>query len=266
LKEVKNIINLWAQEGLKNIRFSGGEPTVYPYLKEVVAYAKALGTERVAVSTNGSAAPELYWELIKCGVNDFSISLDACCALMGKKMSGGIVGAWEKVVQNILELSRLTYVTVGAVLTSETVKDTRTIIEFAHNLGVADIRIVSAAQFNEMVEGLANIDEEILQSHPILRYRVRNYLSGRNIRGIRESDAHECGLVLDDIAIAGAFHFPCIIYLREGGNPIGQVGPEMRKERLRWFESHDSFKDDICRKNCLDVCIDYNNKFQEYHE
>jgi len=30
--------------------------------------------------------------------------------------------------------------------------------------------------------------------------------------------------------------------------------------------NHNSFNDKICRKNCLDVCIDYNNKFRGYHD
>lgn len=38
----------------------------------------------------------------------------------------------------------------------------------------------------------------------------------------------------------------------------------MRIERLEWFKNHDCKKDKICRNNCLDVCIDYNNKYQQF--
>jgi hypothetical protein len=38
-----------------------------------------------------------------------------------------------------------------------------------------------------------------------------------------------------------------------------------REERKTWFENHDTLKDKICKENCLDVCIDYNNKWREYH-
>jgi hypothetical protein len=73
----------------------------------------------------------------------------------------------------------------------------------------------------------------------------------------------KCGLVLDDMAVMGDKHYPCIIYLREDGEPIGTVGENMRQERLEWFRNHDSFKDQICSKNCLDVCCDYNRKHAE---
>jgi len=55
-------------------------------------------------------------------------------------------------------------------------------------------------------------------------------------------------------------HYPCIIYLREWGDPIGELGAQTRIDRLRWAQEHDTHEDPICRKNCLDVCVDYNNK------
>jgi hypothetical protein len=65
------------------------------------------------------------------------------------------------------------------------------------------------------------------------------------------------------MAVLGDDHYPCIIYLREGGRPIGKVGPNMRQERSAWCDRHDAHKDPICSKNCLDVCVDYNNKVRE---
>lgn len=37
----------------------------------------------------------------------------------------------------------------------------------------------------------------------------------------------------------------------------------MRKEREEWFKNHDTHGDKICRENCLDVCVDYNNLFNQ---
>lgn len=83
LEEAKNIVSLWADDKLFAVRFSGGEPTVWKGLKELVSYAKERGIEKIAISTNGSASLDYYKELIEAGVNDFSISLDACCAAYG---------------------------------------------------------------------------------------------------------------------------------------------------------------------------------------
>ena len=263
LDRAKEIVSLWAAEGLRNVRFSGGEPLVYPGLLELVEFTKSLGVERIAISTNGSAPRKRYLELLEAGVNDISISLDACCASYGDKMAG-VSGAWGLVVDNIRELSKLTYVTLGIVVTEETVNQLTETISFAADLGPSDIRVISAAQFDQLLTAAEKLPAELVDRYPILRYRMDNLKQSRNVRGLSELDSHKCGLVLDDIASAGGKHFPCIIYMREQGDAIGEVGPNMRAERQSWFESHDTHQDPICKKNCLDVCIDYNNRFQKF--
>lgn len=253
------IINHWANDGLVNIRFSGGEPMMYPFLEDVVNYAWMLGIERIAISTNGSFPLLQYKRLVRLGVNDFSISLDACCAAMIDKMTG-VTGSFGTIVENICELSRLTYVTVGIVLTEETMKTVSDVVRFAHGLGVADIRIISAAQWDGRLVAALDIEDEILDAHPILKYRIDNIRAGRNVRGLSENDSRTCWLMQDDSVIAGRWHFPCVIYMREGGNPVGEINDTMRADRIQWLKTHDTYQDDICRKNCLDVCIDYNNR------
>jgi molybdenum cofactor biosynthesis enzyme MoaA len=259
----KDIVDMWCANGLKNIRFSGGEPTMYPGLDLLVKRAANGGVKRIALSTNGSAPFEVYQYLISLGVNDFSISLDACCSSTGRTMAGG-VDVWDVVVANIEALSKLTYVTVGVVLTDTNVNEVVDTIRFADKLGVSDIRVISSAQENALINGLSNVEKEILDRNPILRYRVRNYMEGRNVRGIRPSDSHTCFLMLDDMAVLGGQHFPCIIYMREGGDPVGEMNNNTREDRLSWVMSHDIHKDPICAKNCLDVCIDYNNRVNSF--
>lgn len=265
LDEVKRNIDYWCEnEPLENIRFSGGEPTLHKNIVEIVAYAKSKGIKRVAISTNGSNKLELYKRLYEAGVYDFSISLDACCAEDGDKMAGGIKGSWEKVVSNIREISSWdgSYVTVGVVLTPENVEKTIETIYFAHELGVDDIRIISAAQYNKPIPRLNEVEDYIREAHPILNYRIKHFAEGINVRGLSDNDSPRCALMLDDSVIAGDYHFPCIIYMREQGKPIGKVGPNMRQERVEWSDTHNVKEDPICKANCLDVCRDYSNKYE----
>jgi len=231
--QAENVVRLWASQRLKNIRFSGGEPTLYPGIVKLVLLAKELGCEHVAISTNGSASKDMYDSLLQAGCNDFSVSLDACCAADGDVMSG-TKGQWDKIVSNIKYLSSKTYVTVGCVLTDANADKVNDIITFADSLGVSDIRIIPAAQ-------------------------------GKPVRGLGNDDTDKCGLVLDDMAVCENKHYPCIIYLREGGQAVGFVSPNIRKERLEWYKNHNTKTDPICSKNCLDVCVSFNNKFQKYH-
>lgn len=258
------VLDLWLQDNLKNIRFSGGEPTLYAGLSDLIYQARRGRVERIAISTNGSADFSIYESLFKMGVNDFSISLDACCASMGELIAG-VYGNYEKVVDNIQKLSKITYVTVGVVLTNTNIDDVSKIVDFAHKLGVADIRIIPAAQ-EKLTVSAYNFSQDILVSHPILNYRINRLKENKPFRGLTKTDCRTCRLLYDDSVVAGKWHFPCVIYLREGGNPIGKINKNMRQERIDWLITHNSFTDPICRHNCLDVCIDYNNKANCYFQ
>lgn len=258
--EATRILDGWCSEGLRNVRFSGGEPTLWKRLPELVERAVTGGVRRVAISTNGSAPRALYERLLAAGVNDFSISLDACCAETGDLMAGGKSGAWGRVVENVRFLSPLAYVTVGVVLTEDNVPEFEKTVLFAHSLGVADIRVISAAQWNERLRDV-DFPPEVLRAHPILAYRVANLRSGRHVRGIPSDGPSRCPLVLDDMAVLAGAHWPCIIHLRERGDPIGTTEGtmrEVREARRAWFEATDPRSEPICSANCLDVCVDYN--------
>jgi molybdenum cofactor biosynthesis enzyme MoaA len=277
-EEAKFIIDMWSSNNLRNVRFSGGEPTLWfdrkakKELKDIISYAKEKGIKRIAISTNGSMPKEKYLELYEAGVSDFSISLDACCAEVGDEMAGGVKGSWNVVVDNIRELSKLTYVTVGVVFTETNVKEFKDLISFASDdLGVADIRILSSAQWNEKFKDI-DIDKIYLDKHPILKYRINHFQKGIHVRGLEKEDSNRCDLMLDDMAILKGKHYPCIIFLREQGKHIGEVdyslSPEaaikkIREERKKWIEENDTYCNEVCKKNCLDVCIDYNNKVKE---
>jgi sulfatase maturation enzyme AslB (radical SAM superfamily) len=265
----KNIVQMWADSGLKNIRFSGGEPTLWAGLPLLCNIARRQGIKRVAVSTNGTAPLDLYKNLVNLGVNDFSISLDACCSSTAKTMSGG-KEIWKKLTKNINEIANLTYTTVGIVLTEKNISEAEKIISFAStSLNVSDIRIIPAAQEAKTLKKIS-IDNDILNRHPILKYRIYNSSVGKSIRGIEKTDFAHCPLVLDDMVIVKNYHYPCIIYLRERGEPIGKIS-DMNIERIRnqrhyWYINHNTYKDPICRNNCLDVCVDYNNKWYDFHK
>jgi hypothetical protein len=116
-----------------------------------------------------------------------------------------------------------------------------------------------------MIAGVEDISQEILDAHPILAYRVANILAGKPVRSIQEYDSPRCYIPIDDSVVASDFHWPCVIYFREQGDPIGQVGPNMRQERIEWSKNHDAYSDPICRANCLDVCVEHNNKCAAHH-
>ncbi len=272
--KAKAIVGEWIQHGLKAIRFSGGEPTLWPQLPALVRYAASHNVDRTAISTNGAASWGVYKELLYAGINDFSVSLDACCAATGKTMCGGR-NTWDRVTSNIKQLSVHAFTTVGIVLTEDNVTEAAATVILAHKLGVHDIRIIPAATAEDTVDSVRINAEELRRRcgklfslHPILEYRM-NRMKDRPIRGLRHTDNNRCPLVMDDAAAAGkeALHFPCIIYMRQGGKPIGNMNNiHWREDREYWARNHNTHKDHICKGYCLDVCVDYNNKVRELKE
>lgn len=264
LSYVQETLMSFCKWGLVNVRFSGGEPTLYPYLSQLVSGCKNAGVKRIALSSNGTADLKLYKQLMKTGVNDFSISLDSGCCAVGEKMTGGVKESWEKAVETIKYVSRHSYTTCGVVFNELNYSEADKTIRFIDGLGVSDIRIIPSAQYNRALKNLASLPISIRRKYPILNYRITNLLKNRNFRGIKKTDCSKCWLVLDDVAVSGNYQYSCIIYLREYGSPIGVMDENFRQKRIDWFKNHDSFKDNICKNNCLDVCVDYNNRVDYY--
>lgn len=261
LDEAKHIVDLWSDANLENIRFSGGEPTIWKDLLELVKYTKEKKSiKRIALSTNGSADLSFYCKLLNAGVNDFSISLDACCAMTANNMAG-TESKFDHICDVIYHLSKQTYCSVGVVIDDRNKEELERIIIYATSLGVSDIRIIPSAQYNK------RMFLDVKTDYKILQYRLNNLQNGRHVRGLTEKDCHKCHLVKDDMAILHGKHFPCIIYMREQGEPCGDVAgktiEEIRRERECWFNKTNTYLDPICSKNCLDVCIDHNNKVEQ---
>lgn len=254
------IVDLWDSANLHNVRFSGGEPTIWEGLIDLVKHTKnKKNIQHIALSTNGSASLDLYLKLFDSGVNDFSISLDACCAMTADTMAG-VDSHFYHICETIRVLSKLTYVTVGVVLDNRNVGEVEKIITYATNLGVSDIRIIPSAQDNRF------LNLNIFTDYNILNYRLNNIKNNRHVRGIKIGDCTYCHLVKDDMVILNNYHFPCVIYMREQGEPVGSIDNktirEIRMERKKWFEKTNTSEDVICKNNCLDVCIEYNNRVE----
>lgn len=260
--QAKDVVNIWTSGNLRNVRFSGGEPTLWPDLLNLVRYTReSKCIEHIALSTNGSASLECYLKLLEAGVNDFSISLDACCSATADMMAG-TESKFNHISTIIRSLSALTYVTVGVVLTENNFLELPQIIQYAKSLGVSDIRIIPSAQFNKIYPF------DITTNYKLLNYRLNNLKNGKHLRGLNDSDCNKCHLVKDDMAVLYNQHFPCIIYMREQGKSIGSVYgktlTQIREERKNWFDKTNIQDDVICKNNCLDVCIEHNNTVEFY--
>lgn len=244
-QEIVSFIKRYAYS-LKHVQITGGEPVLYARLPELCKIIKQNGI-KLGLSTNGSADFDFYRSL---GVDMFSISLDDYD--INILTSRGYKDP-HKIINNIIGLSRIAYVNIGLVIDSLNVDRITEIIDYILYLGVSDIKL-SVSTKDEVMPKF----EKSYPFKPILNYRVKRFKQGLSMRGLTDADTFKCNLSRNDISIVNRDHYPCLVYAREGGKPIGPLNGDIRGDREKWLENHLPKDDSICRKFCMDFKCEYN--------
>lgn len=263
-QETLDMVQGFIDQGLKELRLSGGEPTMVSWLPDLVQHAHSQGV-RVAVSTNGYSSARIYQSLIEAGVVEFSISLDSLEPEEADRLAGGRPNVLSRVTSNIefiTDKGAKVYIGMTCCASRAVPEGMKSLVSKVASLGATDVKIMSIAQEGGIVD-TSWLSETLAEKFPFLAWRARNFKAGRDVRGLREDDCAKCALVLDDVTIAGDRHYPCNVYFREGGAAIGLVGGSMLADRAEWYEQHNSQEDPICSRMCMDLLRTYNNRVSE---
>ena len=104
--DYKFIINGLSQVGIKKIKFTGGEPLLYPHLIELIKYAHyECNIEDISITTNGIGLNEIAYELKRSGLKSVNISLDSLKSYKYKSITrGGNLTDVLKSINRCLEL------------------------------------------------------------------------------------------------------------------------------------------------------------------
>ena len=90
LHDYKFIINGLSQVGIRKIRFTGGEPLLYPHLIELIKYTSIeCNINDIAITTNGIGLDGMAYELKQSGVKTVNISLDSLKSYKYKSITRG---------------------------------------------------------------------------------------------------------------------------------------------------------------------------------
>ncbi|MBD3307523.1 radical SAM protein [candidate division KSB3 bacterium] len=281
---VRRILQEWLPGGAQYIHLTGGEPTVYPRLLDVLKGITATGAIP-CMTSNGVAPFALYRDLIENGLRDIRISLHAHNARSYERITG-TGHAFKQVMENIRQLVRLrdqafpdVYIMINTCVMQETLPDLPRLLQTLMALQPNDIKPVAivqltGAELKSMQDYYAHeILPDLLEivpptQFPILRYRLPTLLTTR-LRGFPgnstpatlEATPH-CFLMLDDRCVDAEWYYPCNIYLREQGPPLGSHQKDDAQtvaERIWDFvQHHDVRHDPICRSCCPDVVREYN--------
>ena len=104
--DYKFIINGLSQVGIKKIKFTGGEPLLYPHLIELIKYAHyECHIDDISITTNGIGLNEIAYELKRSGLKSVNISLDSLKSYKYKSITrGGNLTDVLKSINRCLEL------------------------------------------------------------------------------------------------------------------------------------------------------------------
>ncbi len=141
IKDVERIVNLLADVGVRQITYSGGEPTLYPHLKEAVSIASSHGMV-VHMNTNGYLLTrEMASELKNLGLSQVQINIDSIHAEKHDTVRGK-EGSFVKAIQALRNAGRAGIMTVSnTVLTRDNEEEVVEIFKLARGMGIQRCRV-----------------------------------------------------------------------------------------------------------------------------
>jgi cyclic pyranopterin phosphate synthase len=89
VQDVAHVLEAAVGLGLSSVRFTGGEPLLRKELPQMIAHAKAVGVQDIAITTNATLLGRRLDELLGAGLNRVNISLDAVDESVFKQATGG---------------------------------------------------------------------------------------------------------------------------------------------------------------------------------
>ena len=99
-KDVKNYINFLHEYGIRELEYTGGEPTECDYLLDMVRYVHETYHMKQSIITNGSGTESLYANLYEAGISEFLFSFHGYDETSHEKITG-VKGSWRKINDTI---------------------------------------------------------------------------------------------------------------------------------------------------------------------
>ncbi|MDR2395727.1 MAG: radical SAM protein [Endomicrobium sp.] len=170
-KELLDIIRASYTNGIRRIRWTGGEPTVNKGFLDIVKAAKDVGIVYQMLSTNGTTLDMQAENLAEAGINRVNISLDTLNrakfyevtkfdmlddVLTGIKQA---IGIFEKIK-------------INTVLTKENADDCLQLLDFIYEIAHGENQNKIAIRFIELIPGGFEGDEQ---------YVASNFISGEQL-------------------------------------------------------------------------------------
>ncbi|NIO20608.1 MAG: radical SAM protein [Candidatus Aenigmarchaeota archaeon] len=166
----------------KDVKFTGGEITLKPDIKEIISYAKGIGFENIYIGSNGRIFKEEGYvdNMVKSGVNGFSIIIHGYNQDSHEKLTG-IKGSFNETLEGIKNLLKykVRSLTVDVVVTKSNYEHIPEIIKFLWEFKIDSVNIKFAVACGSLLIKRGDIPM-ISDVMPYTKTALNNF-SGKNI-------------------------------------------------------------------------------------
>lgn len=265
---------------IRHLHFTGGEATILPHLPQMIAEARRAGVEWISITSNGTLPLQRWAQLLDAGLDEVRISIDAADAELGARLTGRR-RAWSAAVSSLAQLGaertagRDFFLIANVVVGEHNRRHLVAIVRFLLERGADDIKLITEVQRKDdlgsfpevdVVRGeiAALLDSVPATALPLLRRKLATVFApdGIGTDGVaRRSEGWRCYIPLSERTVDAVSYYPCSVYLREGGAPLGRLDEPIDEQRRRtaaFVQRGDCLDDPICRRYCLHCTREFN--------
>ncbi len=263
---------------LRHLHFTGGEAALNRDLPAMLALARSRGVERLSLTSNGTLPAERYLALVEAGLDELRLSLDADSAVLGQELTGRS-RAWERTVATarILGEERSFYFILNCVVGKANRSHLAELVAFLLSLNPDDIKLITSVDEKDDLGAFPGAFEQLEairallasypeESFPLLRRKLGTVFSPEAIGLPSGPEDWRCYIPLTERTVDRTHYYPCSVYLRENGAPLGELTdpPEVQRARTaRFVREGDCLRDPICRRYCLHCTRAFNDRANE---
>jgi len=211
--EARKLIAHAYEAGVRYIDFTGGEPSLYQHLPELLRYAKGLGV-KTEVTTNGIPhSPDRLQEIARC-TDKFNLSLDTLNPDVYRRIRG--VDCLENVLKTMELLAPIRPPKIMTVVTQENLPELDSMICYAQR-HQAEIYLNPVFSYSDLPDGGGNaaaiqqITEKIFEPYTVVMLHFMEFLAKPG-EGRPPCSANSRTLT---IAPDGALVLPCYHAIKE---------------------------------------------------
>ena len=161
------------------------------------------------------------------------------------------------------------YLTINCMIYRENFHKILDMVKFIQNFKPDDFKLIPTTKFMSSLTDEQQIQiEQIIQREEFKNpqfvffiYRLKHFSAMRGLKDEKYKDI-KCYICMDERNITPEEYYPCSIYFREGGQPIGLNKSDdfetQGKKLFKFAKTHNIQNDPICSEFCCDIIRDFN--------